>query len=437
MKFNLVTELKIDSKKDLKKVRKFMNSNNIDLKDINISELARNVGCSWDTARNHLVGNLKGYPKIKKSKVDKVDHLIQEVLDNPKILIKNKTAFYRYLKREHDELVDFKIGAFKRYLNLHYSDKLKKKKGHSYTTRFETKPGIQCQLDYKEHFGFIQENGDRVKVDVAVIIWGFSRHVYRKVIRDKTTTSTVEFLAEAFEYYGGIPNELIVDNPKALVFEHNSKTGEYILNTEFEQFARDYGINIRPARPYRPETKGKVERTMRDIEDMEYYNGKLLSIYDFATKLDILTKEYHMRVHSTTSYTPNLLLKKEKEHMLTLPSANIRSKYKFVSNKTYKISKAGTFKFTNGCSYSVPYDLINKIVVVSITKEKLHIYYNNKFVTSHDINENKRINVKEEHKHASIKQKEVDKVPNTMEMLDDEITEQANNNINSLASIGG
>lgn len=407
-----------------------MEINSVNLKDINISQVAKEAGCSWDTARNHLEGNLKGYSNRRPSKVDKVSHIIEEIFENPNITVKNKTGMYSYIKREYPQLVDFEANTFNYYLNKHYHKELKEKKNHNYTTRFETAPAFQCQFDYKENFKYVLENGLEQKSDVGVIIWSNSRHVYREVIRDRTTEATIEFLVNAFESYGGVPKEMIIDNPKALVSQPRNSNEEYIINEKFEHFAKECNIMLKPAKPYRPETKGKVERTMRQIEDVEYYNGKIKSSYDFGVIVQKLTNEHNMRVHGTTGFTPNILIKKEKENMHPLPNENILSKYKLTTTKTYNILKDGTFKYKEKY-YSVPYDLVSKTVEVIITENKLHIYYNKYYITTHIINDDIKINIKDEHKHPSVLRNKT--ISDDKEVtLTDEVDEQSLKNIQNL-----
>ena len=95
------------------------------------------------------------------------------------------------------------------------------------------------------------------------------------IIRDKTTKATLEFLASAFNYYCGIPSEIVIVNPKTFVIFHDSKKKKIVLNQQFEAFINDYNIKVYACAPYRPETKGKIERTMRQLEDLEYYNNNL------------------------------------------------------------------------------------------------------------------------------------------------------------------
>ena len=47
--------------------------------------------------------------------------------------------------------------------------------------------------------------------------------------------------------------------------------GELVLNAEFLRFAAHWGFHPRACRPYRAQTKGKVERPIRYIRDSFFY----------------------------------------------------------------------------------------------------------------------------------------------------------------------
>ena len=67
----------------------------------------------------------------------------------------------------------------------------------------------------------------------------------------------------AFKYYGGYTNTIFYDNTKQVVLEHGIKASETRFNGELVSFTEYYGITIRLSYPYRPQTKGKIENTIK------------------------------------------------------------------------------------------------------------------------------------------------------------------------------
>ncbi|MFM9099952.1 MAG: hypothetical protein ACKOPS_00945, partial [Cyanobium sp.] len=70
----------------------------------------------------------------------------------------------------------------------------------------------------------------------------------------------LQALEEAFRIWGGIPEQVLVDNAKALITHHNPSSGELVINPVFAAFARHWGFTVKACWPHRPQTKGKDER---------------------------------------------------------------------------------------------------------------------------------------------------------------------------------
>ena len=73
-------------------------------------------------------------------------------------------------------------------------------------------------------------------------------------------------MEESFAYFGGTPAEVLTDNPRALVTEHNRLTRELVLNEKFKAFSSYWGFTPRACAPLRARTKGKVENGVRYVK---------------------------------------------------------------------------------------------------------------------------------------------------------------------------
>ena len=88
-------------------------------------------------------------------------------------------------------------------------------------------------------------------------------------------------LERAFEYFGGVPRELLFDQMKAVVTADGRGTGgTLVLNEEFCRFATHWGFRVRACRPYRAQTKGKVERRIRYVRTGFCYGRRFLNDSD-------------------------------------------------------------------------------------------------------------------------------------------------------------
>jgi transposase len=74
--------------------------------------------------------------------------------------------------------------------------------------RFETEPGRQCQMDWVE----FRKGRDRLAAFVATL--GYSRASYVEFVTDEKLETLLACHGNAFDYFGGVPREVLYDNMK-------------------------------------------------------------------------------------------------------------------------------------------------------------------------------------------------------------------------------
>ena len=132
--------------------------------------------------------------------------------------------------------------------------------------RFETPPGRQGQVDFAT---FTLPWGRR---HALVVVLSHSRLLWLRFYRRQTMAVLTEGLERAFARFGGVPKELLFDQMRAVVLSDGRVGGgELVLNAEFLRVAAHWGFHPRACRPYRAQTKGKVERPIRYIRDSFFY----------------------------------------------------------------------------------------------------------------------------------------------------------------------
>jgi len=124
------------------------------------------------------------------------------------------------------------------------------------TVRFETERGRQLQTDWAVQPTVIA--GQPVTVHVAVSTLSYSRRFHVWGTDSEDAEHTYEALVRAFEWFGGVPAEVLVDNQKAAVFAHR-RGGDVQFHPHFLGLA---GFRPRACRPARAQTKGKDERNV-------------------------------------------------------------------------------------------------------------------------------------------------------------------------------
>lgn len=189
--------------------------------------------------------------------------------------------------------------------------------------RFETEPGRQMQAD----FTVIRRRRDRLSAFVATL--GYSRASFVRFTEREDFPVWRDCLQGAFEYFGGVPREVLFDNAKPVIIERDAYgPGRHRWHPGMLEFARDWGFKLRVCRPYRARTKGKVERFNG------YLKGSFLvplvaTLKAGGLKLDRETANRevlrwladvaNVRVHATTGERPSLRLPADQARLSALP----------------------------------------------------------------------------------------------------------------------
>ena len=166
--------------------------------------------------------------------------------------------------------------------------------------RFETPAGRQGQVDFAT---FSLPWGRR---HALVVVLSYSRLLWLCFYRRQTMGVLTAGLEEAFTRFGGVPNELLFDQMRAVVLSDGRVGGgELVLNGEFLRFAAHWGFHPRACRPYRAKTKGKVERPIRYIRDSFFYGRAFASDEDLNEQASRWVEETaNVRRHATTGERP-------------------------------------------------------------------------------------------------------------------------------------
>jgi hypothetical protein len=99
--------------------------------------------------------------------------------------------------------------------------------------------------------------------------------------------------------------------------DRRSDGGKLLENAEFLRFAAHWGFRIRACRPYRAQTKGKVERPVGYVRGNLIYGRDFLGDADLAAQSDHwLEHTANARVHGTTGAVPRERFEQEERAAL-------------------------------------------------------------------------------------------------------------------------
>ena len=333
--------------------------------------MARIMGCDPRTVKRYLEGYepKKKRKILKKSKLDKFKETIISKLE----IGCTSMAIFKFIQKDgytgsYSLVADF--------VQKHKEEQIKKA-----TIRFETAPGLQSQVDWKENLKMISKHGELFEVNIFLMVLGYSRTKFVKLTSDTTQKTLFECMNEAFKYFGGVPKEIVFDNMATVVDRANSRIGNVKLNSKFVQYSKDIGFNPITCRIYRPQTKGKVESLAKLVDRLQVYNHEFETYEELEKIVKMFMKEINNEISQGTNMKPIERLAKETKYLLPLPNQEVLNAYT-TSPKGYKVSKESMITY-KGQKYSVPTYLIGKSVSVKETAGYIHIYYTTNLITKH------------------------------------------------------
>lgn len=244
------------------------------------------------------------------------------------------------------------------------------------TPRFETLPGKQAQMDW----GIVHvkdESDVEHKLVAFIMILASSRAKYIEFCKRADLYSLERCIINAMEYYGGVPETILTDNMKTVVERRDA--GQPIWNKRFEDFATEMGFIPKVCKPYRPQTKGKVERLVHYLKDNFIPGRSFTDLNDLNLQSLNWCKKVDSKRHGTTGEIPLRML--SQEPLLPLASPEARLKYRWENRK---VAKDGFVSF-DGVRYGVPWELSGREVQVRILNKKVELYYNEVRVAEHDL----------------------------------------------------
>jgi transposase len=249
--------------------------------------------------------------------------------------------------------------------------------------RVETPAGEVAQVDFG-YVGMVVDaaTGHARRAWVFVMVLGYSRHLYARVVFDQTVRTWLDCHVRAFTFFGGAPRTVVPDNLKAAIVKASFGVDEDPeAQRDYRELVRFFGCKIDPTPPRSPEKKGKVESgvhyvcrflaTRRAEATLDEVNAELA-----AWNTDVASQ----RVHGTTRRVPGRVFdEEERSAMLPLPA----TRYEVVTWRRTKVQQDTHVLFDRRC-YSVPWEHLGKEAWVRATPSQVEVYIDDRKVTVHD-----------------------------------------------------
>ena len=252
--------------------------------------------------------------------------------------------------------------------------------------RFETPPGRQLQIDFGTMTVRICDEPIRVRLFVATL--GYSRSAFVAVFDHERQAAWFEGLERTFRYLGGVPEEVLLDNARALVDEHDRTARVVVFNARFLAFARYWGFQPRACAPCRARTKGKDERGVGYVKRNAIAGRTFASWAALEAHLSQwLRTVADVREHGTTGEPP--LERFQRAEAAALRSLNGRPPFHWTRELTRQVHADGCVEVDTH-HYSVPWRLIGETVTVRIVDDTLRVTRAGVEVAQHAVSPGRR-----------------------------------------------
>lgn len=244
--------------------------------------------------------------------------------------------------------------------------------------RFETAPGHQAQVDFG-YFGYDDVAGRPQKLWLFVMVLSYSRMTYAEFGTTADGTAVIRGLVHAFEFFGGRPREVLFDNMKPVV-QGRDADGAVVWTPRFLDAALALGFQPRACRPYRAQTKGRVERTIGYIRQHFWPGRTFTDLADVNRQLhQWLDTVANVRPHGTTHERP--IDRLATEHLEQLPEPTRWAPYLL---ETRTVSRDG-FVAYGGSRYGVPWTVAGQPVTVEATGDRVRFRVDGVCVADHPV----------------------------------------------------
>jgi len=245
--------------------------------------------------------------------------------------------------------------------------------------RFETAPGKQLQIDFGETRVAI--GGEPVRLHLFVATLGYSRRVYVRAFRHERQLAWFDGLEGAFRHFGGVPQEVLLDNARALVDHHDAATRDVRFNDRLHAFARYWGFRPRACAPYRARTKGKDERGVGYVKRNAIAGHLFASWAALEAHLEWWMREIaDVRVHGTTGEVPRARF--EDAEAAALEPIDGRPPFRQVRELTRRVQADCAIE-VDANSYSLPWRLIGESVQVVVADGRIRVRHAGQEVAVH------------------------------------------------------
>jgi len=189
--------------------------------------------------------------------------------------------------------------------------------------RLEFLPGEEAQVDYGEGALTLTATGRYRRPRLFVMTLRYSRRSFRRVVWTSSSETWARLHEEAFRYFGGCPQYVVLDNLKEGVIKPDLYEPE--LNRVYAAMLAHYAVVADPARVQDPNRKGTVESAIQHTQATALKGKRFESIETQNAHLAQWEEHWAAkRIHGRARRQVEEMFQEERPHLKPLPIEGFR-----------------------------------------------------------------------------------------------------------------
>lgn len=365
-----------------------------------LREIARLLGIDRETVRRYA-------KELREADLSKITNTLAEVQNQPEVSTgpEGKTshpcrpalptassceAHREWIEGEvrrgrnamaiYQELVDTK-GFQNKYTSVMRFVRTLKVKEPEIFDVLEFLPGEEAQVDYgmgapTRH----PETGKMKRPRLFVMTLRYSRRAFRKVVWKSSSEVWARLHEDAFRYFGGVTQFVVLDNLKEGVIKPSHVDPQ--INRLYGEVLNFYGAIADPCRVNDPNRKGTVECAIKHTQSTALHGRKFESIEEQNEFLMHWEERWAApRIHGSTKRQVNAMFEEEKPALKPLPL----ERFRFFKEEKRSVDDAATV-IADKVRYSARPALPRTEVAIRIYENEIEIRdaVTNAFIRKHE-----------------------------------------------------
>lgn len=286
---------------------------------LNKSQIARKLHISRPTVNEYLNMNPDEYDKYlellgqRAKKPDPYrDEILAWLMEYPDL---SGAQIYDWLESKF-KVLDFSEGTLRNYIReIRKEYNITKESATRQYEAMEDPPmGKQIQVDFGEKWTD-KEDGSKIKLYVICFVLSNSRYKYCEWLdRPFNTADIIRIHENAFEYFGGVPEEMVYDQDHLILVSENH--GDLIYTHLFSNYLQRRKFRVYMCRKADPESKGRIEKVVDFVKSNFAHNRTFYNLDKWnEDALAWLERRGNGKVHGTTKRKPAEVFVEERKYL--------------------------------------------------------------------------------------------------------------------------